>query len=74
MLEGPTPAVEAKRVAEMAGARAVALQKIRGGTYMIISAVHNGHKASREVPVVHGTVSAPVFNHAMKMLRLGGGK
>jgi hypothetical protein len=74
MLYGTTPAGDAKQVAEMAGARAVALQKMRGGTIMVISAVLNGHRVSREVPVHNGTVAAHTFNHALQTLRLGGGK
>lgn len=64
---GTLPAHEAKALAERLGARAVSYDKRRGGTYMVISAIRNGHRETRDVPVVNGAVAAASFRHAVSM-------
>ncbi len=64
------PAADAKAaVQRVPGVRAVAFQQARGRKYLIISAVHNGHRGTRDVPVSPtGTVADGQIVHALRVL------
>lgn len=69
------PATDAKAAVErIPGVRAVAFQKARGRTVMVISAVTNGLRTSREVPVcAAGAVADYAIAQTLRGLGLDAG-
>ncbi len=60
----PGDAIEAIRA--VPGIRAAGVQKARGGTYIVISAITNGHRLTRQIPVIGGRVSPTTVKHSLR--------